>query len=329
MECKLSIVIPAYNVERYVGDAVSSALGQSLSEIEVIAVDDGSSDSTASRITAFGDRRVKLLQQENRGLSAARNAGIRVASGLYIGFLDGDDVWYPEKARSHVAVLDGDASVGIVSGYHEYLDEGGRPTGRYLTTRKRNPSLRDLLVRNHLTYSVVCRRECFEMAGLFDESLRACEDWELWVRIMHTGKFRARVIPEVMSGYRVRAQSLMMDFPHQIENAEKAVAKFQRTIPEFSVGLRRRALGEVFRILSLKALASGQLRKARQLAYSALRVCPSLWFRDLRALGTFGLVAAESVMPHALSGFAYRAAGRVMKAYSRHHMPKTTGDRWT
>lgn len=314
---RLTIVIPAFNVERYVADAVSSALSQSLPDIEVIAVDDGSTDSSASRVKAIADPRLKLLRQENRGLSAARNAGIRAAKGLYIGFLDGDDVWYPEKARSHVAILDRDASVGIVSCYHEYLDERGRPTGQYLTTRKRSPSLRDLLVRNYLTSSAVCRRECFERAGLFDESLRACEDWELWVRMMHVGNYQARVIPEVMSGYRVRPDSLTMDFEHQISSAQQVVSIFTRTVPSFTPRRQARALAEVYRLTSRKALSSGQLKLAWRLVVAALIQCPELFLVDPRAAGTLALIAVEGVLPDGLRGQAYRLARSVMGHYFR------------
>src|SRR5689334_849057 len=103
----LSVIIPAYNVESYIETAVVSALDQTFTDLEVIVVDDGSTDGTAKVLQAIANRRddprLLILTQQNRGLSSARNAGIGHARGEFIGLLDGDDAWRPEKADKHVA----------------------------------------------------------------------------------------------------------------------------------------------------------------------------------------------------------------------------------
>ena len=141
----LSIVIPAYNVAPYIEAAVNSALDQTLRDIEVIVVDDGSTDATPKILDkiqrARGDARLRIIRQPNGGLSAARNTGIRNARGAFIGFLDSDDIWAPQKAELQVGLMQADETIGISFSYSEYLTEDGRRTGSILFAERMQPSL--------------------------------------------------------------------------------------------------------------------------------------------------------------------------------------------
>ena len=125
----LSVVIPAYNVARFITAAVELALAQTMGDLEVIVVDDGSTDETATLVRCISDPRVVLVNKPNGGLSSARNAGIRVARGRYLGFLDGDDIWFPEKAEKQIAALE--AEPGITMTYsHSGVPRRGRHADR-------------------------------------------------------------------------------------------------------------------------------------------------------------------------------------------------------
>lgn len=312
---KLSIIVPAYNVADYITEAVNSALSQRIDALDVIVVDDGSSDDTAERVRAIQDSRLRLIQQANRGLSAARNTGLRAARGEYVGFLDGDDVWCPTKGPSHVAVLDADPAVGVVYSDFAYIDEHGTPTGQILVTGRGDPSLADLIVRNSVSSAVVMRRSLFDQAGLFDENLRACEDWEMWVRLKSRTGTRFTCVPEVLAAYRVRGDSLTMDFDHQVMSARRAIEKLREVVPDAPETLWRRSLAEVYRISARKALSAGDSHEAARLLTHALSEDPWVWARTLRGVGTFALGAVEKRLPKSVEGVVYRTVRRAMKAY--------------
>ena len=313
----LSVIIPAYNVEDFIVPAIHSVLTQSLNDLEVIVVNDGSTDATEARVQGIADERVHLIYRENGGLSAARNTGIRAAGGRYIALLDGDDVWLPGYAARHVSALDTDPTLGISYNYLAYIDEQGEPTGQFLISRKACPSLEELICRNHIgSGNVVVRRQCFEQAGLFDERLRACEDIEMWIRVLHKTNYQARIIPEALTGYRVRSTSLTMQFEQQVRNARMAADIIKEEVG-ISQRLWRRFVAEAYRIASRKALSNRQTVEARELLGEALRLRPLLFLTDLRAAGTFLLVTSERVLPVRVHLFPYQTARALMRLFFR------------
>lgn len=310
----LTVIIPAYNVEEFIGPALQSVLAQSYRNLEVIVVNDGSTDETAEHAASFNDPRLRIISRPNGGLSAARNTGLDAANGKYIALLDGDDLWFPGYATAHLAALEGDPSLGISYSHLAYIDERGDRTGQLLTTNVEQPSLMQLVNRNSLSSHVVVRRECFEHAGLFNEKLRACEDHEMWVRILHRTGFHARRIPQVLSGYRVRSTSLTMNFPHQLAFAHAVADIFERDLG-ISRWRKRRCLAEAYRIASRKALSNAQTQTSADLLKSSLRFCPWLPLCDLRASGTLLLVLLHLALPERLCHKPYVAARHVMKLY--------------
>lgn len=316
MRPTLSVVIPAYNVEQFILPAVGSVLSQSYHDLEVIVVNDGSTDATPRRLEEVRDQRLRIIHQPNRGLSAARNTGIRHARGSYIAMLDGDDVWFPGYAQAHVCVLRQNCTVGISSSYLAYIDETGVRTGQLLIRRVREPSLRQMIVRNVLNSQVVVRAACFEQAGLFDEGLRACEDHEMWVRILSRTNFKARVLPEVLCGYRVRGGSLTMNFEHQLRHSHLVADIFVRELG-ISHLLKRRMLAEDYRIASRKALSNNQRHNATLFMRRSLAYCPWLPLCDLRALGTTLLVAVESAVPTGARNRPYDILLAIMRFFYR------------
>jgi glycosyltransferase involved in cell wall biosynthesis len=180
----VSVVIPTYNYGRFVVDAVRSALAQTYRNFEIIVVNDGSTDDTEERLEPFLDR-IRYIRQDNQGLSAARNTGIRAAAGQWIAFLDSDDQWHPRKLEFQMRYLDSHPDVALLAA-HVLTDlTGGWPE----IAADSNPSaesvrFEDILLRSQFgPSSVVVRRECFERSGLFDAALRSVEDRDMWIRI--------------------------------------------------------------------------------------------------------------------------------------------------
>jgi glycosyltransferase involved in cell wall biosynthesis len=310
----LSIVIPAYNVERYVGDAIASALGQTMREIEVIVVDDGSTDKTAGVAAAFEDPRLVIKRKPNGGLSSARNAGIAAARGKYIGFLDGDDLWHPTKAERHVTKMEADATIGLSYSYSDYVEDDGTPTGRILFSKLSRPSLEQMIRRNHVGNgsAPVVRASCFRAVGTFDESLRSCEDWEMWVRLLRDSRTVALLIPEVLTSYRIVATSLSMDFAGFLRGAELAAAKIKAQTPQVGARVVRRGLATCYRIAGTKALHSGRRSEALRLIGQALALDPPLMLSDPRLAVTLILALVPSWAKPALHRFIHRVLGALV-----------------
>lgn len=183
----VSVVIPAYNYGRFVGDAIGSVLAQEYRALEVVVVDDGSNDNTREVVARFDDPRIRYVYQENAGLSAARNTGIRESRHDFVAFLDADDSWAPEKLQLQMAVFERYDDVGLVASEGAYVDADGQPLAGRKAADPRGDgrmTLRDLLVRTRFSpSSVVARKACFNCCGTFDTALRSTEDRDMWIRI--------------------------------------------------------------------------------------------------------------------------------------------------
>jgi glycosyltransferase involved in cell wall biosynthesis len=175
----VSIIIPAFNYGRFITTAVESALSQTYLPVEVIVVDDGSTDNTRELLARYGNR-LKYIYQDNKGLSAARNTGIRAAKGEWIALLDADDVWHQQKLKVQLKSIAGWQDIGLI---------GSSCVAELPKELEPNPKVEELSVRDFVLSSrfgpsgALIRRSCFEKVGLFDESLRAVEDRDMWLRL--------------------------------------------------------------------------------------------------------------------------------------------------
>lgn len=211
---RCSVVIAAYNVERYVGEAIASALAQTEPDVEVIVVDDGSTDATAAVIDSFGER-VIHLSQPNGGVSSAFNRGIAEARGDHIALLGADDTWRPHRLRAMLAYLDDHPEIGFATSdaHLRFADSPSAHTyyGRFPRCRFRPVDQAFWITQYNFVFSMaVIRRELFERHGGLDESLVSSEDWDLWVRFITSGE-RVGLVLEPLGHYRIRRGSLSAD----------------------------------------------------------------------------------------------------------------------
>ncbi|MDX6608722.1 MAG: hypothetical protein QOF85_647 [Solirubrobacterales bacterium] len=208
-----SVVIPAYNAERYLGEAIESVLAQTYSPVETIVVDDGSTDRTAEVACAYGG--VTLIAQENSGPSAARNRGFSASRGEFVAFHDSDDAMTPDKLAVQVGHLIDNPGVGCVLAEQELLIEPGAELPFWVAGTKvetvmppRPPELSDEPLVHPMT--MVVRRATFGQIGGFDESMRAAEDFDWMLRAAEEEIGIAR-LSNVLLRRRVRAGSLTQD----------------------------------------------------------------------------------------------------------------------
>ena len=179
----ISVIIPTFNRGWIIRDAIDSVLAQTYTSYELIVVDDGSTDRTPAILHSYGDR-LRLIGQVNRGVSAARNRGIVASTGRLIAFLDSDDLWLPDKLAVQAAFFEHNRSALICQTEELWIRNGMRVNPK---NRHRKPSGHIFKASLALCLvspsAVMVRRELIDKVGLFDETLPACEDYDLWLRV--------------------------------------------------------------------------------------------------------------------------------------------------
>lgn len=220
MQPKVSVIIPAYNSALFIAATIRSVLDQTYGNYEVIIVDDGSTDDTLQVLNTFVpsscdfvEKPIRVFSKSNGGPASARNLAIRNSTGKYIAFLDGDDLWTPDKLAEQVAFLEQHSEVGMT--FAEaivFTERNGQKEFREKIGYTGETSFCHLLLGDHIPNStVMIRRECVDKIGLLNESseLVAVEDYEYWLRLARS--FPIKGIAKPMAYYRVHANNLMGD----------------------------------------------------------------------------------------------------------------------
>ncbi len=277
----VSILLPVYNGEKYLLAALESIRRQTLADWELVVVDDGSTDGTAGILAGFAaDARVRVLRQENRGLPAARNRGLREARGRYVAFLDADDTWRPAYLAKLAEALEGQPRAVLAFAGWQYLDADGHdlPQSIVVTAAQVGQLRADLDRRNSLVpASVVARRASLEACGGFDEALRSCEDWDLWLRLRPLGDFVA--VAEVLVGYRTHAENMSDNIERMERERRKVVEKHFATAGHSLADAPRRqreANGYLYFLSALAHLREHNTTAATERLRQALALWPGL-----------------------------------------------------
>lgn len=235
----VSVIIPAYNACGFICTAVESALAQTHQRVEVIVVDDGSTDDTTKVLAAIGGR-IRWVSQRNQGPGAARNTGLTLATGEYVMFLDADDWILPDKLRRQLRCLAGTPSAGWAYCDVLYVDEGGRhlyrASDRFAYAKRARLEghlFPELFPGNFIPlHAPLIRRQCLREAGPFDEDRRliGAEDWDLLLRL--SVRAQAAYISEVLAACVLRPGSLSADRTAQDRRRFDLLDKAIRTFPE-------------------------------------------------------------------------------------------------
>jgi glycosyltransferase involved in cell wall biosynthesis len=228
---RVSVVIPSYNSASSVREAIQSVLDQAYTDLEIIVVDDGSTDNTECMVRSFGDR-VSYLKQENKGASSARNSGIQKSQGSYVAFLDSDDLWLPGKLAEQIPLLEHDPEVGLVYSDWTVVSDQGVLEPSYLSNLPTASGyVFNELVQSGfiLTSGTIVRRSCFDDVGDFDETLSIAQDYDLWLRICYRWKIVLVNKPLVIK--RSWDGSLSSNL---LKTAVERIALFEKALKNFS-----------------------------------------------------------------------------------------------
>ena len=322
----VSVVIPLYQTERYISEAIGSVLAQTFTDFEVIVVDDGSSDLGPTLARATGDDRVRVVTQHNRGLAGARNTGIREGRGDIIAFLDADDRWTSDKLSKHVAHLAREPGVGVSFGQSRFIDDDGVAMGLIQRPASARFSARDIFCRNPVGNgsAPVIRRAVFddiafydvrlERTCWFDESFRQSEDIECWTRIAALTEWQFGYLPLALTDYRVSSGGLSANTAKQLETWQRFRAKVAGYAPALEAAFGNRAEAYQLRYLARRAIAGNACPSpALAMIIRALGLYPRLAVEEpSRTFVTLAAAVIQKAVPAAL----FERCGEMARAHA-------------
>ncbi len=280
----VSVIIPAYNAEAYIGEALRSALDQTYENLEVLVVDDGSQDRTAEivRDAAARDERVVLLQQPNAGVAAARNLAIEHARGTYVAPLDADDTWYPEKIETQVRRIEaGGDAMGAVYSWWVEIDGTGAIRGSNFPFRVEGDVHWHHLYVNFIGCASVplIRRSALVEIGGYDPSLLAaggqgCEDWDVTLRLAE--RYAIGLAPGYFAVYRNVENSMSTDCRSMEKSYDLVIERARQRHPEVPASVFRWSRGVFNGYLAAVSYANRRYGLALRLMADAVRADPAL-----------------------------------------------------
>ncbi len=287
---KVSVVIPAYNKVELTIRTIKSVLSQTYKYIEIIVVDDGSTDNTPSRLRIFGDQ-ITYIRKTNGGACSARNMGIEHSSGEYIALIDCDDIYYPEKIEKSVKRLDSEPDTGFVYTGAFFIDDDDEiisehkiidhPPSGWITS--------SLIISNFICNStVVVKKECFRKIGNFDESIFIPADWDMWIRLSE--KYKAAYIDENLTGYRLTQSYSARNIEQGINEAIYVLDKFYSRNSCITIRLRNESLGKLLFSYGLNYAVINQFALSKSTLIRAIK------YRST-SLKTFIFLLGISVAP--------------------------------
>lgn len=280
----VSVVMPLFNAAATVAASLESVFAQTYRNLEILVVDDGSTDAGPAICRGYDDPRLCLIQQQNRGLAGARNTGIRQARGSILAFLDSDDLWLPQKIERHVEHLRSAPGVGVSYSRSAFIDAEGRPLGIYQTPPLHAITPELILCRNPISNGscVVMRREVLDgirfEANLygstesywFDDSFRQSEDIECWLRIALQTDWRIEGIAAPLTLYRVSSGGLSANVEKQFASWQRVLDKTASYAPELIRLHGSRARAYQLRYLARRATRERERGPAMRLVLQAL-----------------------------------------------------------
>jgi glycosyltransferase involved in cell wall biosynthesis len=254
----VSVIIPAFNVSKYIAKTAASVLEQTYKNIELIIVDDGSTDSTGAIVKSLFDQNIIYIYQENKGLPATRNTGIRASHGEFIAFLDADDFWHPTKIEKQVSVLLANPEIDVVYANFRWIDPTEHEVTANWNPRKFGKTLSEELHYHNIiagsASSVMVRGKALQDVGLFDENLIFAEDLDMWRRLAYRHHFYR--INEYLVYIRINPSGIQAN----LEKAEKGrllyLEKVIATLPLEYASIKTKVTfltySEIFRLNLIK-----------------------------------------------------------------------------
>lgn len=297
----ISVVIPVYNGEKTIQETIESVLKQTYQEFEIIAIDDGSQDNTLAIINSIQDQRIKVFSYPNAGLSASRNRGFARASGEFIAFLDADDLWTQDKLESQLELLQQNPQAAVAYSWTDHIDESGKFLKPASYTSCSGNIYERLLIGNFLSCgsNTLIRAESLKQVGGFDESLKAAEDWDMWLRLAPRYDFVVVPRPQVL--YRVSPYSMSANISKMETASLRVIEKAYNQAPKSLQHHKKETMGFLYKFLMSKALQDcvkrQRGRKAAKVLVNYLRTDSSVFQLGRLKLSLLSKVISANLLP--------------------------------
>lgn len=312
----VSVVMPVYNVEAFVAEAIESVLAQSLPGFELLIINDCSPDHSLRICQQYNDPRIRIINHaSNRGLAGARNTGVEQAAGEFIAFIDSDDVWHPDKLLQHVEHLKQNPQLGLSFSRSEFMLADGSKTGYHQMPKLLDISPSEILCRNPVGNgsAPVVRRAVFVQIAYtdnlhiksetfyFDARLRQSEDIECWLRIALKTEWKIEGLAQALTYYRLNEGGLSSSLFKQYESWESVIQSTRQYAPAFIAQVEKRARAFQLRYLARQAIRLRDGKMAVYFLHRALRTDAGILKQEpARTFATMTAAYLMSVMPRAL-----------------------------
>ena len=309
-----SVVVPLYNTERYIAEALDSIEAQTFGNFEVIVINDASTDNGPAIVQRYiaRDNRFRMITQENRGLAGARNSGIRAARGRYVALLDADDIWLPEKLQLHFDHLECNSDIGISYAPSIFIDDYSQRMRAMQSPQLDNITPEHMFCRNPVgngsapilrraMLDEVCfyidapegRRSCW-----FDENFRQSEDIEMWTRCLATTSWKCAGVEQPLTLYRLNTNGLSANVEKQFESWLNFRNKIAGIAPELVTNVGRTSEAFQLRYLARRAAISGDGSTALKLLVRGVRCNPIILVREAhKTIATFAVAGLAVAIP--------------------------------
>lgn len=313
-EVLISVIMPVYNVEKYVAESIKSVLNQSYKNLELIIVDDGGTDKSLDICRSFDDDRIRIISQENRGLAGARNTGIAAAKGDYIALLDSDDLWHKDKLSLHKIHFDSNARIGISYSGSRFIDENSQALKQAQTPKLHNITADHIFKRNPIGNgsAPIFRKAVLNQIAFrhpndakricyFDESFRQSEDIEAWVRIALTSPYKFEGIEGLLTRYRIISAGLSANIVAQYQSWNRMYEKVEDKFPEFINQHGRDARAYQLRYLARRAVQLGDGAFAVILIKESMQISKKPMLNEpLKTLSTIAAAYISRYIPSSI-----------------------------
>ena len=300
----VSVIIPAYNAEETIKETIHSVLAQTYQNLELIVVNDGSTDNTLEMLQKIDDKRLKIHSIENRGLPAARNFGLSVAIGKYISFIDADDLWIADKLDKQLRALEREPDAGIAYSWTVLIDSEGRFVGASDRLYLKGSVFKEMLLGCFL-YSgsnALFRKDCIKSVGLFDQDKRSAADWDFLIRCSAAWNFV--VVPNYQVFYRVRKDSMSSRIDEVEKDLLMVTEEAFRNAPVEYQPLKNKSLSLAYQYITslyLTRRPEGDWKEqARVKLEKSLRIWPPIFWTSIALYNLITLMFLH-LPPYSLS----------------------------
>lgn len=257
----ISVIIPVYNGMKYLPQTVQSVLEQTYQDFEVLIINDGSSDNIEEWFANLKKKQIKLISQENKGKSAARNAGILAAQGKYLAFLDADDLWKPTKLEKQLKCFNHSFDVGLVYSGTIIINEHGLSTGKIIMPKAEGDVWEKMLESNLLVCgsNPLIHRDCFDKVGLFSLDLPLAQDWDMWIRIANNYSFA--LVQEPLVCYREHSENTSKKWQKMYQYNTLVLERGLSLREQSDTNLRNKAYCSLYLYLGWLALRNNNVQQ--------------------------------------------------------------------